>query len=294
MKNIFFLLLTIPAIAVGQISMQVVKLAGGFGFLEGPACDQKGNVYFTDIPNNRIHIWTVDQNLDTFRNNTGGANGLFLDGDENVYACEGINRQLTMTDKKGNVSVVCSLYHGKKINQPNDLWIDPKGGIYFSDPFYTGNPKIIEQDGKHVYYLSADHKSVIRVINDYEMPNGLVGTPDGKTIYVTDISGEKTWKYKINADGSLSGKTLLANVGSDGMTLDQDGNVYLTNFKTSSVDIYSQAGKLLDVITFPEVPANVCFGGTDHNILFVTARTSLYCIKMKTTGFGKNMQEYGK
>ena len=143
----------------------------------------------------------------------------------------------------------------------------------------------------HVYYISPDRKSVIRVINDFIKPNGIVGTPDGKILYVTDASGGKTWKYKINKDGSLADKTLLADIGCDGMTLDNDGNVYLTSFK-STVDIYSPEGKLLNSIPFPEIPANVCFGGPGHDILFATSRTSLYCVKMNVVGFGKNMKEY--
>ncbi len=170
------------------------------------------------------------------------------------------------------------------MNAPNDLWIDPLGGIYFSDPYYhrkwwTKDHQQV-QDVQGVYYLNSKGK-IIRVIDDFERPNGLIGTPDGKTIYVADIKAEKIWKYDIQKDGSLANKTLFAAHGSDGMTLDNQGNVYLTSGK---IWVYSSKGELIHEIETPEKPSNVCFGGKKRNILFITARKSVYTLKMKVKG----------
>jgi gluconolactonase len=122
---------------------------------------------------------------------------------------------------------------------------------------------------------------VIRVIDDYKQPNGLIGTPDGKTLYVSDINDGKIWKYTINTDGTLSNKTFFAPEGSDGMTIDNKGNVYLTN---KVVSVFNPEGKSIARIEVPEQPSNVCFGGKKRDILFITARTSVYTLKMKVKG----------
>lgn len=262
---------------------KVEKLAGGFRFTEGPAADAKGNVFFTDIPNNRIHMWSLDGKLSTFRENSGGANGLYFDKKGNLLACEGGGRRLVAIDPKGKVTVLEEKYQDKRFNSLNDLWIDPNGGVYFTDPRY-GNRDGMEQDGEHVYYLSADRKKLIRVIDDMVRPNGLIGTPDGKLLYVTDHGGGKTYVYDINKDGTLSNKKRFAPDGSDGMTIDNQGNVYLT---TRVVVVYDKNGQKIETIEVPEEPANVCFGGMDNQTLFITARTSLYSVRMRVKGAGE-------
>ena len=284
----FFILAAVMSWSVTEASVvadgaKVEKLAGGFKFTEGPAADARGNVFFTDIPNNRIHKWSLESKLSTFRENSGGANGLYFDRDGNLLACEGGGRRLVSIDQKGNVTVLADKYQGKKFNSLNDLWIDPKGGIYFTDPRY-GNRDGMEQGGEHVYYLSADRKKLIRVIDDMVRPNGVIGTPDGETLYVTDHGGRKTFAYKINQDGKLSEKKLIAPEGSDGMTIDNEGNIYLT---TAGVAVYDKQGNKIEMIDVPERPANVCFGGMDNQTLFITARTSLYSVKMRVKGIGR-------
>jgi gluconolactonase len=259
---------------------KVEKLADGFQFTEGPTADSEGNVYFSDIPASRIHIWSVDGKLGTFRENSGQSNGLMFDSHGNLIACEGGTRQLTSIAPDKKVTVLANSFGGKKLNSPNDLWIDPQGGIYFSDPRY-GKQDGVEQDGHHVYYLAPGEKELKRVIGDMKKPNGLVGTPDGKQLYVTDEGGDKTYVYQIGADGTLSGKKLLVEKGSDGMTRDENGNLYLTN---ESVWIYSPDGKLLEEIKVPEGAANVCFGGKDRKTLFITARKGLYSLRMNVSG----------
>lgn len=289
-KWISFLLLFVLAYSCGcraqtasvvATGAKVEKLAGGFAFTEGPAADPNGDIYFSDIPNNRIHKWDVEaKKLSTFRENSGGSNGLYFDKKGWLLACEGSGRRLVSICPKCKVTVLADEYDGKKFNSLNDLWITPKGGIYFTDPRY-GNRDGMEQDGEHAYYMTPDRKKVIRVIDDMVRPNGVIGTPDGKTLYVTDNAGKKTFSYKIGKDGTLSNKKLFAEEGSDGMTIDNQGNVYLT---TNAVKVYNKKGELIQTIEVPEGPANVTFGGKDKKTFFITARTALYAVKMRVKG----------
>ena len=315
---------------------KVKKLAGGFSFTEGPAVDGRGNIYFSDIPNNRIHKWSLDGKLTTFLENSNGANGLFFDRAGNLLACEGAGRLVAIRVKvkakagiRGGLNTKAKLdtktkvktgsqagvkvtadtetdagtksdikagtgtrtvvtvvplaaeYHGKKFNSCNDLWITPAGGVYFTDPWY-GKPEKMSQDGGHVYYLTPDKKKVVRVINDMIRPNGLIGTRDGKTLYVSDRVGKKTFRYKINPDGTLTHKTLFVEEGSDGMTIDTQGNIYIT---TDAVHVYSRQGGHIAVIPMPEQPSNVTFGGRDLKTLYITARKSLYSVRMQVKGY---------
>ena len=267
-----------PLVAPGA---EVKKLAGDFRFTEGPVADAKGDVYFSDIPNNRILKWSVQEGkLSTFREDSGGANGLYFDKDGNLLACEGGGRRLVSITPAGEVTVLAETYEGKKFNSLNDLWINPKGGVYFTDPRY-GNRDGMEQDGEHVYYLTPDRKKVIRVIDDMARPNGVIGTPNGRRLYVADHGAGKTYTYMIDEDGTLAKKKLFAPAGSDGLTMDSRGNVYLTG---KSVTVYSRKGEKIAEIEIPEGPANVTFGGADNQTLFITARTSLYSIAMQVKG----------
>ncbi len=289
--RLYFLIILLLASALesyGAINTSVIadgakveKLADGFQFTEGPASDAEGNIFFTDIPNNRIRKWSLDGKLLTFLENSKEANGLFFDKTGNLIACEGFGRQLVSISPQGKITVLADKYEGKRFNSLNDLWIAPNGGIYFTDPRY-GSRRSMDQNGEHVYYLAPDRKRLIRVIDDMVRPNGLIGTPDGKLLYVADHGGNKTFVYAIKKDGTLSNKKLFASEGSDGMTIDNQGNVYLT---ASAVVVYNKMGRKIESIEVPENPANVCFGGKDKQTLFITARTSLYSIKMKVKGF---------
>ena len=268
--------------------INVKKLAGGFKFTEGPAVDREGNIYFTDIPNSRIHKWSVDGHLSTFMENTDRANGLFFDKSGNLIACVGGAGKVVSIGPQKHVTILAETYDGKPFNSPNDLWIHPKGGIYFTDPRYGGNRDNLPQDGEHVYYLSADRKTVTRVIDDLVKPNGIIGTPDGKLLYVADPGAEKTYSYMINPDGTLSEKKLFVKQGSDGMTLDDENNVYLTS---GTVSVYSPLGQLIKTIVTPEKPSNVCFGGKDKKTLFITARKSIYAVDLKSRFYSFTMND---
>ncbi|MCU0913328.1 MAG: SMP-30/gluconolactonase/LRE family protein [Planctomycetes bacterium] len=261
-------------------------LANGFKFTEGPAADAQGNVFFTDQPNDRICKWSVDGKLTDFMKPAGRSNGTFFDKQGNLWTCADMNNELWKIDPQGKVTVVIKNYQGKLLNGPNDLWIAPNGGIYFTDPLYkrdywTRDPAM-QQDGQHVYYLAPGAKEPVRVASDLQQPNGIRGTPDGKLLYVADIRARKTYRYQINADGTLADKTLFCSMGSDGMTMDNEGNLYLTG---KGVTVFNPEGKQIDQIPIDKGwTANVCFGGKARDTLFITASDSLYAVKTRVKG----------
>ena len=263
------------------------KLAGGFIFTEGPASDAAGNVFFTDQPNDRIHEWSVDGKLSVFLSPCGRSNGLCFTAAGDLIACADEHNELWSISPAGKATVLVKDYQGKLLDGPNDVWIRPAGGLYFSDPFYKRDywkRGDREQPFMGVYFLTADRAKLVPVITDFDRPNGIVGTPDGKTLYVTDIGAGITWRYAINADGTLTDKTRFCAMGSDGMTIDDQGNVYLTN---KGVTVFNPKGEKLEHIEIDEKwTGNICFGGKDHHLLFITASTSIYGLRMKVGGAG--------
>jgi gluconolactonase len=268
-----------------QPGAQLEKLAGGFSFTEGASCDAKGNVYFTDQPNNKILVWTTDGKLNTFMEPSGRSNGMYLDRKGNLWTCADEKNEIWKISPNKKVTVVLGKYLGKALNGPNDLWINKKGGVYFTDPYYVRtwwDHNTMPQPGQYVYFLKPDHKTLIKIIDDLKQPNGIVGTQDEKMIYISDIRDRKTWSYIINSDGSLTGKKLFCEMGSDGMTIDEKGNLYLCG---NGVTIFDKNGKQIGNIPVPEKwTANVCFGDPDMKSLFITASTGLYRIKLQVRG----------
>ena len=292
MKYVFQLVLGIACAAhAGAAGSGIIapgatlrKLAGEFAFTEGPASDRKGNVFFTDQPNDRILKWSVDGRLSTFMQPCGRANGLSFDRKGRLWACADAQNELWRIARAGKPAVILKGYQGQRFNGPNDLWIHPRGGLYFTDPYYHRSywkrgPK---EMGEHVYYLAPDCRTLTRVIDDLQQPNGIIGTPDGKWLYVTDIKAGKTYRYHIQPDGALTGKKLFCELGSDGMTLDHRGNLYLTG---KGVSVFNPDGLKIEQIEVPEPwTANVCFGGKGRKTLFITASKSLYALPMAVHG----------
>jgi gluconolactonase len=296
MKNRNFFVLVLLIILSGFIKddglnsiiedgAQLEKLADGFLFTEGPSADSEGNVFFTDQPNDRIMLWRVSGVLETFLQPSGRSNGLSFDNNGNLWACADEKNEFWMIDKEKKVTVFPFKYKEKLLNGPNDLWIAADGGIYFTDPFYKRpwwEHNSMPQEIQGVYYISPDMKTVTRIIDDLKQPNGIVGTPDGKTLFVADIGANKTWKYSVSKDGTVNNKQLFCELGSDGMTIDSKGNIYLTG---KGVTIFDKSGKKIGNIPVAENwTANVCFGDKDLKSLFITASKGLYRIKLKVKG----------
>jgi gluconolactonase len=261
------------------------KLAGGFAFTEGPTCDRLGNLFFVDQPNDRIMEWSVEGKLSTFLQPSGYANGMEFDARGNLIACADEHNQLWSITPDKQISVLVTNFQGKYLNGPNDVWIAPNGAMYLSDPFYRRtwwDHTTMALPSEEVFYLSPDRKTLARVTEDLHKPNGITGSPDGKNLFVSDIGAGQTWKYDIQPDGSLTNKTFVCALGSDGMTIDERGDLYLTGH---GVTIFDPTGKKLEHIPVPEGwSGNVSFAGTNHQTLFITASKSLYSIQMQVRG----------
>jgi gluconolactonase len=218
--------------------------------------------------------------------NSGRSNGMYFDKNDNLITCADLKNELWQIDQDKNVTVLAEGYSGKLLNGPNDLWIDKKGGIYFTDPLYKRdywNRGPMEQDGQCVYYLSPDAMVLIRVADNLLKPNGIIGTRDNKRLYVSDIEAGKTYSYDILPGGKLTNRDLFIAKGSDGMTIDNHGNVYLTN--DAGVTVFNKKGEQIEQIPIDEKwTANVCFGGKKRDKLFITASKSVYIIDMKVRG----------
>lgn len=293
MKIIITLLLsTLAAYTYGQQNPDLVAdnakpvlVSKQFSFTEGPARDKKGNVYFTDQPNNQIWKYNTDGKLSLFLDSAGRANGLYFDKKGNLIACADDHNELWSITPSGKVTVIMKDYEGKKMNGPNDLWITAKNGIYFTDPYYQRKyweRKKPELEPQRVYYLAPGASQAVMVADNIKKPNGIVGSKDGKTLYVADIGDNKVYKYKINKDNSLSDPELFCNKGGDGITLDEKGNLYIA---ANGVFVFNPKGEQILHIDIPEKwTANLCFGGKDRKTLFITASETVYTLQMKVRG----------
>ncbi|MBM3858399.1 MAG: SMP-30/gluconolactonase/LRE family protein [Verrucomicrobia bacterium] len=301
MKTLTFLTVTLAAaIVIAQDNKpiagigpagEIVQAHTGFKFTEGPAADAQGNVYFADIPNNRIHKVDTAGKLTTFLEDSQGCNGLMFDGRGRLIACQGkAGRVIAIDVATKKIEPLADTYNGKRFNSPNDLIVDRKGGVYFTDPSFGKDAA--PQDKMAVYYVAADRK-ITRLIDDLQRPNGVILSPDEKTLYVLPSGSPDVMAYPVESPGKLGKGRVLCQLqqvpdgqmrGGDGMTVDTAGNLYLTQPSLKAIQVVNPAGKTLGLITFPEGPANCAFGGPDMKTLFVTARTSLYSVKMKATG----------
>jgi gluconolactonase len=270
-------------VAEGAIQPQLVSRQ--FAFTEGAAVDKAGNVFFTDQPNNKIWEYTLDGELMLFMDSAGRSNGMYFDPGGRLVSCADEQEQLWSIGPDRRVKILLTDVGGRRLNGPNDLWIDAKGDIFFTDPYYQRpywSRTRSELDGEKVYYLPRGTKQPVVVAADLKKPNGIVGTPDGKTLYVSDIGDGKTYAYGIAAGGRLSDRRLFCMQGSDGMTLDERGNVYLTG---DGVTVYDPSGKKIAHIPVPEQwTANLCFGGKDRKTLFITASQGVYVLRMRVKG----------
>lgn len=247
--------------------------------------DKKGNVFFTDQPNNKIWEYDTNGKLSVFLDNAGRANGMYFDAKGNLITCADEHNQLWSISPKKKVTVLLKDYKGHLFNGPNDVWVAPNGGLYITDPYYQRDywtRKTSDLDGQKVYYLPKNSHEPMPVASDLKQPNGIVGTPDGKYLYVADLGAGKTYKYTINKNGSLSDKTLFVAMGSDGMTLDERGDLYITG---RGVIVFNPQGKQIAHIPINEEwTANLCFGGKNKDILFINASEAIYTLQMKVKG----------
>jgi gluconolactonase len=263
------ILLCMQNIWVASILAQppVEKLLTGYRFTEGPAVNDPGVLYFSDVPERKVYRYSSGSEAELFINDSGGINGLFFAQDGSLFGCAGKEiRAVLQIKPSGEKEILVDQYQGKKLNSPNDLWVDKHGGIYFTDPRY-GNRDNMEQDGEHVYYVSPDRQELVRVTEDLVRPNGIVGTADGERLYITDQGAGKTYVYHIVKPGVLKRKKLFTDYGIDGLSVGKNNEVFITTSK--AVRQYNQEGILIRNIDFTDDPTNVCY---HQGTLFVTTQ----------------------
>lgn len=267
---------------------KITKVHGDFKFTEGPTWGPGNVLYFTDIPANRIYR-TDGNKLDVFVEPSGHCNGLMYAGDT-LYACS-MDGQLLTIDENGKSKTIAATYKGKRFNAPNDLVVDQSGGVYFTDPRYSA-PKPWPQGIEAVYYRAADG-TVSRIISDLneKAPNGVILSPDEKTLYVVCSMQAEVMQYAVVSPGKIGPGAILAvleqpqgqaDTGGDGVAMDTKGNLYVAT--RIGIQVLAPDGQLLGAIAFPEQPSNVAFGGPDLKTLYVTARTGLYAAPMEAKG----------
>ncbi len=269
-------------------TVSVVPGTAVYRFLEGPARDRAGNLFFTDIQTSRIHRLESGA-VSLFRDNSNSANGLMFDRNGRLIACEGGAGRITALDPAtgGVLEVLASEYAGKRFNSPNDLVIDSRGGIYFTDPTWAPQKP---QDASGVYYRGPDGR-ITRLIADMSRPNGVQLSPDESVLYVDDSDSLQVRAYDRAADGTLSnGRTFavlktaagIRSATANGMAVDREGRLYVTT--ETGVQMFKADGTFLAILAVPETPSNAAFGGVDMKTLFITARTRLYFIRLNVAG----------
>lgn len=270
-------------------SGEVEKLATGFQFTEGPVWDaSEGCLLFSDIPANRIHRWAQGKPTTIFREPSGNSNGLTFDGGGSLITCEHGTRRLGKVERGGAYTVLADRYRGRRLNSPNDAVVKSDGSIYFTDPPYGIKPEEQELEFQGVYRLDPDAQEPTLLVDDFERPNGLAFSPDERTLYIADSSDRRHVRaFDVEDDGTLGDGRVFAEIRSelpgkpDGMKVDVEGNLYVA---TAGVWIFSEEGEHLGVIETPETPANLAWGDEDWRTLYITARTSLYSVKMNIEG----------
>ncbi len=267
---------------------KVELVSDQFQFTEGPTVDGEGNVFFTDQPNNRIVLWKTDGTVSDFLQPSGRSNGMYFAPDGLLIACADEANQMWEISADGTHKVLFEGFEGKRLNGPNDVWVDTNGTIYFTDPYYQRpwwQHKKSEQKKQSVYKVDRSGSNIICVDDALVQPNGIIGDAKRRVLFVADIGDKKTYKYNIASDGSLLDRQLFCRRGSDGMTLDDQGHLYLTG--SEGVYVYNASGDHVQTIRVPESwTANVCLGGKDRRTLFITASDSIYTIRVKHPGIG--------
>ncbi len=267
----------------------VTKLHGDFQFTEGPAGDRLGNVFFSDVPPSKTYKIDGQGKLSVFRDPSNNSNGLMVNAAGELVACEMQGRVVAVSPDGKKVRPLAETYQGKRFNAPNDLVIDRQGGVYFTDPHFLA-PQPLPQGVPAVYYISPKLE-VTRLIDNLQAPNGVILSPDEKTLYVIPSMQAEMMAYPVEAPGKLGAARVFctleqaagkSNQGGDGLTVDTSGNLYITS--ALGLQVFNPQGKLLGIISVPEQPANVTFAGPENRTLYVTARTSLYTIPMQATG----------
>ena len=273
---------------LGQESPEgsVATVASGFKFTEGPVWSREGFLLFSDIPNNRIMKLTPGGGTAVFRESSNGANGLAFDAQGRLYSCESATRRVTRTGKSGQVEVLAERWEDKRLNAPNDIVVRKDGQVYFTDPAFGKEMDSRELDFFGVYHISPKGQLEL-VAKPQGRPNGLALSPDGKILYVDNTDERNVRAYDVDRNGKAANERVLITGiegAPDGMKVDEKGNLYVA---AQAVYVYSAEGKPLAKFGIPETPSNCAFGDADFKTLYVTARSSVYKVRLFVKGAGQ-------
>ena len=263
--------------------ISIEKVDAGFRFTEGPVWSREGFLLFSDVPNNHIRKLVPGERSAIFREDSHGANGNTYDAQGRLYSCESKTRRVVRMDKKGKMEVLAEKWEGKRLNAPNDIVVRKDGHIYFTDPAFGDQADTRELSFYGVYHITP--KGVLSLIaKPAGRPNGIAFSPNGRILYVDNSDDRNVRAYDVDRNGEVSNeRVLVSNIDGvpDGMKVDEKGNLYIT---AKGIAVYTPEGKLLQNIELSETPANCAFGDPDLQTLYITARTSLYRVRLNVKG----------
>ena len=277
------LLITLAAAAQDFNEVKVDKVSTGHVFAEGPAWSRDGYLVFSDIPNNKILQFEPGTPVSVFRSNSNGATGNTFDAQGRLYTCESHLRRVTRTDKKGKVEVLAEKYQGKRLNAPNDIVVRKDGQIYFTDPAFGNQEDSRELDFFAIYHISR-RGELEPIAKPKGRPNGIALSPNGNVLYVTNSDDRNVRAYDLDKNGAASNeRVVVSNIDGvpDGMRVDEKGNLYVA---ANKIEVYSPEGKPLGSVPLAETPSNCAFGDEDFGSLYVTAKTSVYRLRLNVKG----------
>jgi gluconolactonase len=276
-------LVALPLAAQDFSDIQVEKAAHGFRFTEGPAWSREGYLLFSDIPGNKIMKYVPGEGYPVFREPSNGANGNAFDAQGRLYTCESFARRVTRTDKKGHIEVLADKWEGKRLNAPNDIVVSKSGHVYFTDPAFGSQADTRELDFYGVYHI-APKGELSAIARPVGRPNGITLSPNGRILYVGNSDERNIRAYDVDRNGDVSGERVFVSGVEgvpDGIRTDEKGNLYVA---AKGILVYSPEGKLLATIPLAETPSNCAFGDPDLQTLYITARTSLYRVRLDVKG----------
>lgn len=263
--------------------LRIERVAAGHRFTEGPVWSREGYLLFSDVPQDLILRWTPGKGVSRFRTSSNGANGNAFDAQGRLYTCESRSRRVVRTDRKGVVEVLAERFEGKRLNAPNDIVVRRDGHVYFTDPAFGAQQEGRELDFYGVYHITP--KGDLEAVARWQTrPNGIALSPDGRLLYVADSDRREVRVFDLDRQGRASGeRVLISGIQGvpDGLKADERGNLYIA---ARGISVYTAQGEFLTTIEMPETPSNCAFGDPDFGALYVTARTSVYRIRLDVKG----------
>jgi gluconolactonase len=262
--------------------IQVEKVVSNQRFTEGPVWAREGYLLFSDVPSNRL-MKVGSAGVSVVREKSNGAYGNALDSQGRLYTCESRTRRVIRMDQKGRVQVLADQWEGKRLNAPNDIVVRKDGHVYFTDPAFGSQQDTRELDFYGVYHITPKGE-VSLVAKSSGRPNGIAVSANGRILYVTNSDDRTVMAYDLDRQGNASNERVLVRDipgVPGGIRVDEKGNLYVA---AKGVNVYSSEGKRITTIEISETPSNLAFGEDDFSTLFVTARTSIYRVRLDTKG----------